>query len=144
MKIIRLKDLRTFYDLSQEDIAKILGVKRGTYASWECGSDTIPIKQLYKLANYYEKSIDYLLGLQNKDIPIKGNTSSIDKVLVGSNIKKIRAATGVGQLKFASNININQSTLWAYEKGKTLATTSTLITISKTYKISIDKIVGRK
>ncbi len=69
MKIIRLKDLRTFYDLSQEDIAKILGVKRGTYASWECGSDTIPIKQLYKLANYYEKSIDYILYITDERKP---------------------------------------------------------------------------
>ena len=32
MKIIRLKDLRTFYDLSQEDIAKIFGIKGGTYS----------------------------------------------------------------------------------------------------------------
>lgn len=43
----------------------------------------------------------------------------------------------------ANSININQSTWWAYEKGKTLITTNSLLELNKVYNYSIDYILGR-
>ena len=50
----------------------------------------------------------------------------------------------MGQLKFAETFGINQSTLWGYEKDKTLITTSTLISLTQTYNVSIDELFDRK
>lgn len=139
---MRLKELRINNDLKQKDIANILDVKRGTYASWESNTDTIPTLQVYKLANYYNKSIDYILEISNNNKDIYYN-NDINKELIGNRIKEIRIDNNLSQNKFAKSIFINQSTLWAYEKGQTLITTNNLISIAKEYKVSIDYILGR-
>ncbi len=43
---IKLKDLRDLYELTQEDIAKVLNVARSTYNQYEQQYDIIPIKHL--------------------------------------------------------------------------------------------------
>lgn len=143
MQIDKLKQLRQDKNYTQEQIAKILNVKRGTYASWECGNDIIPTKQLYKLAEFYHISIDYILNINNSYNKIKVN-KDINLTEIGNNLKQIRIKENLSQAKIAKSININQSTWWAYEKGKTLVTTSTLIEINKVYNHSIDWILGRK
>ena len=143
MHLERLKLIRIEKNLTQANVAEILNVKRETYASWECGNDIIPTKQLYKLAEYYHKSCDYILGLSDNNKNIFTN-KEIDFQTIGKNIKKVRLANHLSQTQFATSININQSTLWAYEKGKTLITTTTLIELNKVYNIEIDIILGRK
>ena len=141
MNFEALKNIRNELELTQEDIAQILNVKRGTYASWECGSDTIPTLQLYKLAEYYQINIDYLVGL-NKKHKVFCN-KELNKEAVGNNLLDLRKKLNMAQLPFAESLNINQSTYWAYENGKTLITTTTLITLAKNYNVAIDKILNR-
>ena len=141
MNFEALKNIRNELELTQEDIAQILNVKRGTYASWECGSDTIPTLQLYKLAEYYQINIDYLVGL-NKKHKVFCN-KELNKEAVGKNLLDLRKKLNMAQLPFAESLNINQSTYWAYENGKTLITITTLITLAKNYNVSIDKILNR-
>ncbi len=126
---------------TQAEIAEILGVKRGTYASWECGSDIIPAKQIYTLGNIYKMSTDYLLGISPVNRKIKGNELNLD--LIGQRLFLIRKNLRMSQLKIAESIGINQSTWWAYEKGKNLITTSTLVALAKRYGYSTDYILGR-
>ena len=65
MKFERLREIREEHNLTQKQIAKILNVERSTYAGWETGKDTIPLRRLNKLSDYYKVSIDYLTGLSN-------------------------------------------------------------------------------
>ena len=65
VKNFRLKEIRETQEYTQLEIANKLNIQRGTYASWECGNDIISTKQLYKLANLYQVSIDYLVNLTN-------------------------------------------------------------------------------
>lgn len=58
----RLEDLRTDHDLTQEDVAKILGCQREVYRRYEKGTRTIPVDFLMRLADYYGVSMDYLTG----------------------------------------------------------------------------------
>lgn len=68
----RLRDLRIDKDLFQEDVAKLLGIKQTVYSRYERGTQTIPVKHLLVLADYYQTSTDYLLGRTNKpDPPVK-------------------------------------------------------------------------
>ena len=58
----RLEDLRTDHDMTQADVARILGCQREVYRRYEKGTRTIPIDFLIKLADYYHVSLDYLTG----------------------------------------------------------------------------------
>lgn len=62
---MRLKDLREDNDLTQIEIAKLLNIKQNTYSQYETGKREIPISLLWKLADYYKTSIDYLIGRTN-------------------------------------------------------------------------------
>lgn len=63
---LRIRDLREDNDLTQSEIAKILGCTQQTYSRYETGEITIDINSLIKLAKFYKTSIDYLVGLSNK------------------------------------------------------------------------------
>lgn len=62
MQFQRIEDLRIDHDLTQQQIADILGCQREVYRRYEKGTRTIPIEFLIKLADYYKVSLDYLVG----------------------------------------------------------------------------------
>ena len=62
---MRLKDLREDLDIKQKEIADYLHIKQNTYSQYENGQRQLPIDVLIKLANYYNVSTDYILGLSN-------------------------------------------------------------------------------
>lgn len=59
----RMEDLRIDHDLTQQDVADILHIQREVYRRYEKGTRTIPVEFLIQLADYYQTSIDYLVGL---------------------------------------------------------------------------------
>ena len=62
----RLEDLRIDHDLTQQEIADKQGCKREVYRRYEKGIRTIPIDYLIILADFYNVTIDYLVGRTNK------------------------------------------------------------------------------
>ena len=60
-----IRDLREDHDKTQQDIAKLLGTSQTMYARYERGVNELPIRHLITLANYYNVSTDYILGLTN-------------------------------------------------------------------------------
>ena len=66
MKFQRIQDLRTDADLSQRQLSEILHISQRSYSQYETGSRNIPIEMLIRLANYYDISIDYLVGRTDK------------------------------------------------------------------------------
>ena len=58
----RIRDLREDLDINQTQIAKYLGMSQTGYSKYETGENDIPTTILIKLANFYNTSIDYLLG----------------------------------------------------------------------------------
>ena len=62
MQYQRIRDLREDKDLNQTNIAEMLGMSQTGYSKYETGENDIPTTVLIKLANFYNVSIDYLLG----------------------------------------------------------------------------------
>ena len=61
----QLRDLRKEKGISQETLARDLGVSKSTIGLYETG-DTLPdAKTLYDLAEYFDVSADWLIGLSN-------------------------------------------------------------------------------
>lgn len=65
--MIRLKTLRTQMNLSQKDVAEFLGITQQAYANYERQARQADYETLGKLSNFFNVSIDYLLG--NTDDP---------------------------------------------------------------------------
>lgn len=61
----RIRDLREDRDLSQRQVAAMLGMSQTGYSKYETGENDIPTAILIKLARFYNTSIDYLLGETN-------------------------------------------------------------------------------
>lgn len=57
-----IRDLREDRDLSQKQVASMLGMSQTGYSKYETGENDIPTAILIKLARFYNTSIDYLLG----------------------------------------------------------------------------------
>ena len=63
---MRLRDLREDNDITQNKIASMLNIKQNTYSQYENGKREIPINILWKLADFYNVSVDYILGRTDK------------------------------------------------------------------------------
>lgn len=71
MKFQRIQDLRIDSALSQKKIGEILHISQRSYSHYETGSRNIPIEMLIRLADYYDTTIDYLVGRTDNKEPIK-------------------------------------------------------------------------
>jgi transcriptional regulator with XRE-family HTH domain len=64
----RIKELRLKKDLTQEELAAQLGVKRSTLANWEIERSAPGYPQLMEMAKIFGVSADYLLGPKQNDV----------------------------------------------------------------------------
>ncbi len=60
----RMRDLREDNDLTQTEVAKVLGTSQTMYARYERGANELPLRHLLALCRFYNVSADYFLGLQ--------------------------------------------------------------------------------
>lgn len=61
----RLKDLKEDADLTQKQVAEIIGVSINHYGKYERGETDLPLEKAIILANFYDVSLDYLAGRTN-------------------------------------------------------------------------------
>ena len=62
----RIRGLREDRDLTQKQIAQMLGMSQTGYSKYETGENDVPTIVLIKLADFYQTSTDYLLGRTDK------------------------------------------------------------------------------
>ena len=63
---LRIRDLREDNDLTQSQIAAYLLCDQSLYSRYECGKRELPLALAVRLADYYQVSLDYLVG---RDFP---------------------------------------------------------------------------
>ena len=68
---LRLKDLSEDADLNQVQLARFIGMSQTGYSKYETCEKDIPTQVLIKLAQLYETSVDYILGLKNNKTPYR-------------------------------------------------------------------------
>ena len=139
----RLKDIREDADLTQSEMAEILKTTQTNYSRWETLEQLIPLKKLTILCNHFNVTMDYVIGLTriNEDNNTKHN---LNYKTIGNNIKNVRIGRKLTQKELANILNTSQSTISAYESGKTIILTAFALQIVKKYNISLDWLCGRK
>ena len=59
----RIRDLREDHDLLQKDLAAYLKCSQVCYSNYENRRRDVPTEVLIRLSEFYQTSVDYLLGL---------------------------------------------------------------------------------
>ena len=65
----RIRNLREDADLTQTQVGQAINVPQRTYAYYESGQRMIPPHVLCALADFYQTSVDYLLGRSDAAAP---------------------------------------------------------------------------
>ena len=60
----RIRELREDRDLTQTQVAAVLGIDQRTYSNYELGYRARPIEHLIRLCKYYKVSADFVLGIE--------------------------------------------------------------------------------
>lgn len=137
----KLRDLRLEKKLTQEDVAKYLNIKRSSYKQFELQYDIIPINRLFELSNFFNVSIDYILGLNNNRQYEKNNDINIK--VSANRLKDFRKENKLSQQKLADILNIDRTTLSHFERGRNIISTPFLYQICSKYNISADYLLGK-
>ncbi len=69
MRYQRIRNLREDNDLYQRDLAEYLNCSQVAYSRYELGTRDIPTDVLISLSEFYNTSIDYLLGQTDEKKP---------------------------------------------------------------------------
>ena len=130
--------------ITATSIANYLEISKKTLSNYVNGDAYIPLNHLNKLSNLFDVSIDYLLGLTEKET-YKDNIKidSLDPVSIGQRLKETRKNLKVSQEQVAHIIGVNKSSISRYEHGETLILTICLYTFCQKYNISSDYIIGK-
>ena len=76
----RIRGLREDNDLTQQQVAEVLGTSQTMYARYERGANEMPVRHLVSLCKLYNISADYLLDTDpNKRLPQKKAVKILQK-----------------------------------------------------------------
>lgn len=133
----RMKNIRTYDLITQEEIANQMGISKKTYGLYENNNALIPLKHLNTFCNYFDISLDYILGFTN----IK--KYKISNKNINYRLKEFRKENTLSQEELAISLNYNKSTISKYENGISNISLDFLYTICKKYHISADYLLGK-
>ena len=136
---LKIKSLRIDHDLTQQNVADKLNINRRTYSNYENGINEIPYEILFKLAIFYDVSLEYLLGLtKRKKRILKSKNFSYTKLL--SNLISLRLTNNYMQSDISKIIICNRNTFTQYETGKRKIPIDVLIKLSRIYNTTVDNL----
>ena len=68
---VRIRNLREDHDKTQREVSDYLYCDQSLYSKYERGLRIVPVEIIIKLAQYYDTSTDYILGLTDNKKPYK-------------------------------------------------------------------------
>lgn len=80
--MLKLKELREEYKISQTELAEKLNLSQRTISSYENGINEPDIQTLKDIAKFFNVTVDYLIGFNQKNstiVDVKQNIRNLDK-----------------------------------------------------------------
>lgn len=130
----KLKTLRKINVLTQKELAEKLKIKQNSYSDWENGKSEPNIEMLVRIADYFDVSLDYLMGGKMKNI-----TEEVSLCL-----KKLRMKRKLSQKQIAEELKISQQQYSKWEGGIITPNAETLVRLADYLDVSVDYLLGRK
>lgn len=148
----RLKDLRIEKGIKQEDLSYDLFEKYEieccvpAISNYERGCRTPGYQTLVSLADYYNVTVDYLLGRtdnkRDSSIKKKSNLHILDAVNFGETLRRLRESVGLKQEDLSKELYCSVAALSNYEKGYRTPGYQTLISLADYFDVPIDYLLG--
>ena len=106
--------------------------------------EIIPLNHLNNYCKHFKVTMDYLLNLTDDNFYFNYRYSKeMNKKVIGKNVQIIRRKNKITQKELAEMFNTSQSTVSAYENGKTLVLTVFIYSLAVKFNLSVDKLCGR-
>ena len=133
-----LKEVRQDHDITQQEVAAILGVAQNTYSQYENGKIELTAPVLIQLADYYQVSIDYLLGHTGT-----GRTGNSNMTIMDTRMRELREDRDLSQAQVAKILNCDQSLYSKYERGQRELPLRFALLLADYYHVSLDYLMCR-
>ncbi|MBO5096627.1 MAG: helix-turn-helix transcriptional regulator [Bacilli bacterium] len=143
MSYNKINDIRDEYDLTQQELANIIGGSRVNISNWENDKEIPNIQRINVMVDYFDISLDYIFKLSHDKTYKDIRKGYLDRVITGKRLKQVREGNNLTLKSLANELNTTSSTLSAYETGKNMLLTAFAIQICKKYRISMDWLYGK-
>ena len=136
----RVDELIFDKNLKAVEFAKLCGISKSTVYEYLSGRKMPTLKNLIKIAEFFNVSTDYLLGLE-KDVYTKNFKSCIS---FSTRFNEVLKECSMSRYKLEQLTGISESVLYYWAKGKTVPTVESLLTVSSALNCSFDYLIGRE
>ena len=101
-----IKKYRKEMELTQEDLAEALGVTVGAVSKWENGNNVPDVLTMMELANFYNISVDELLGYNMSSKNVEDMCETIRKLSYELDFDRALAEAGNALARYPHNFNV--------------------------------------
>lgn len=143
MSYNKISEIRDEYDLTQQELANIIGGSRVNISNWENDKEIPNIQRINKMVDYFEMSLDYMFNFSKDKTYDDIRKGMLDRKVTGMRLREFREENNLTLRTLAKELNTTSSTISAYETGKNMLLTAFAIQICKKYKISMDWLYGK-
>lgn len=136
----RLKEYMEDAHMSGTDMAKTLGCSRVTVSNLLNGAHEPSTALLAKMAEYFNCSTDYLLGLTDyPESKSDGKTRHFSEQL-----RSCLKMSGKTEYRLQKDLSISRSLTYRWLSGKAIPTVDSLIALAKYFGCTVDYLLGRE
>ena len=145
---MRLKELREERNLTQMEVAKAIETSQSNIGRWEKGLNEPAASYLIKLANLFNVSTDYLLGISNDfdatPATEEKNAFFETEDIFSQRLRALRESDKLSQIAFAEKIGFSQAAISSWENNTREPGIEALLRIARFFNVSVDYLVGYK
>lgn len=129
-------------NLSTVSAQKLLGISKTQLGRYLSGFYEPTLKNALKICNYFQCSIDYLMGLDIEKNKFKNFKNPSFETFIDRYFSLLKK-NNISHYKIAKELNINRNNLNYWRKNKSIPTLNILYKISNKLETSIEFLIGR-
>lgn len=135
----RLDGLMFERDITATKLSNDIGINSTTITRYLQGKRAPSVETLVKIADYFNCSCDYLLGIAIED----ANVTFYHCPPFCEQLKKLKEHFNCSWRYFYTSTNVSASRFYAWKKGSALPSVDCVIMLAQGFKCSVDFILGR-
>lgn len=112
-----LYSLRERDKLTQEELAKRLGISKSAVSMYECGKREPDFETVEKIADYFNVDINFLFTGVNSSLRSEPNNKEVLLMTTGQRMRSRRKELGISAEKVAERLGVSPATVYRYENG---------------------------
>lgn len=137
----KIRELRLRGNLTQGELAKLMGISKTSVVNYETGTRKIPLTLIRKFSKFFNVSLDELLCVSIDDEnEIKGDPEY--ETVVDNNLRDLRIERNISLEEMSEELEIPADVLTGFESGYRNIPLPYLMKFARFFGVSIDSLVG--